>query len=216
MQPARLPYEHVVSTYTWIAPVHDLLAVVVEAQARDLAHRWAAVRDGEHVLEVAVGTGLSFHRLVQANPGGWTEGLDRTPAMLRRARQRARRSGTQRWELRQGTAYALPYPDATFDLVFNAYMFDLLPASDFLPVLREFRRVLVPGGRLVMATMTLGPAWYHQLWEALYALYPPLLGGCRGVQVLPALIDGGFVRVRRCPVSQWTFPSEVLYGRKPT
>lgn len=215
MQPARLHSDRVVPTYTWIAPVHDVLALLVEAEARSMAHHWAHVQDGEHVLEVAVGTGLSFNRLLQANPNGWTEGIDRTPAMLRRAQHRAQRSGTSRWRLRRGTAYALPFETSTFDLVFNSYMFDLLPVSDFDPVLREFLRVLRPGGRLVMANMTLGPEWYHQVWETFYALHPPLLGGCRGVRVRPFLEEAGFVYLRRAFISQRTFPSEVVYGEKP-
>jgi len=215
MQPARLDPDLVVPTYTWIAPVHDVLALLVEAEARTLAHHWADVKDGERVLEVGVGTGLSFTRLLQANPNGWTEGIDRTPAMCRRARRRAQRSGTSRWRLQQGTAYALPFPSETFNLVFTSYLFDLLPASDFDAVLREFGRVLVPGGRLVMANMTLGSEWYHQLWETIYAFHPPLLGGCRGVRVRPYLEEAGYENVRRAFVSQWTFPSEVVYGEKP-
>jgi hypothetical protein len=49
----------------------------------------------------------------------------------------------------------------------------------------------------------------------LYRLHPALLGGCRGVQTAPFLREAGFVNVHRQFVSQWTFPSEVVYGEKP-
>ena len=215
MRPARLPKSAVARTYTWIAPTHDVLAVLVEARARRLGLSWANVRDGEQVLEVAVGTGLSFRHLLRQNPSGWTEGLDLTPAMLRRAQRRAERSGHARWRLRLGDAYALPFEDAAFDLVVNSYMFDLLPVADFGPVLREFYRVLRPGGRLVQMNMTVAKHPAHRLWEGLYRLHPALLGGCRGVTVAPAFPAAGFTNVRRAYVAQLGFPSEVVYGEKP-
>ncbi|MDX1546678.1 MAG: methyltransferase domain-containing protein [Rhodothermales bacterium] len=214
MQPARLPRADVPGVYRRIAPVHDVLAVLVEARARRLGLDWAAVQDGERVLEVAVGTGLSFVHLLRQNPSGLTVGIDRTPAMLRRARRRAARYPAGRYRLEPGDAYALAYPDRHFDLVLNSYMFDMLPEDDFVPVLREFYRVLRPGGRLVMVNMTLGGRAYHRLWEWIYRIHPPLLGGCRGVAVAPALGEAGFERVRRRFVSQWTFPSEVVFGMR--
>ncbi|MEM6645643.1 MAG: methyltransferase domain-containing protein [Bacteroidota bacterium] len=215
MQPARLPKAQVRRTYTLIAPTHDWLALVVEAKARRLGIEWAGVRDGEDVLEVAVGTGLTFQALLKQNPNGRTEGLDLTPAMLRRAARRASRTGATNYALQLGDAYALPFPDASFDLVMNSYMFDLLPEEDFVPVLREYQRVLKPGGRLVMMNMTLGPRWYHQIWETIYRISPPMLGGCRGVELEPSFEAAGFTAVRRAFVSQWTFPSEVIYGERP-
>ncbi len=213
--PARLSKSAVARTYAWIAPVHDPLARLVEARARRLGLAWLDVRDGEAVLEVGVGTGLSFERLLRRNPGGWTEGVDLAPAMLRRARRRARRASTGNYALHLGDAYALDAPDAAFDAVLNSYMFDLLPADDFVPVLREFRRVLRPGGRLVQVNMTKPRRWYQRGWEWIYRLWPPLLGGCRGVEMAPSFEEAGFVNVRRRFVSQRTFPSEVVYGVKP-
>lgn len=215
MLPARLPKAAIRRTYTWIAPTHDLLAVLVEARARKLGLAWADVQDGERVLEVAVGTGLSFRALLPANPSGWTDGVDLTPAMLARARRRAERCGHARWSLGLGDAYALEVPDASYDLVLNSYMLDLLPAADFEPVLREFKRVLKPDGRLVLMNMTVGERAVERIWDALYSLWPPLLGGCRGVWAAPALEEAGFAEIRRAYVSQWTFPSEVLFARKP-
>lgn len=215
MRPARLPKSAVPRTYRRIAPTHDTLAVLVEARARRLGLTWFGARDGEILLEVAVGTGLSFKQLLRANPHGWTEGIDLTPAMLRKAHRRAERAATDCYRLRQGDAYALDAADDTFDGVLNSYMFDLLPVDDFMPVLREFKRVLKPGGRLVQMNMTPPERWYQHGWELLYRLHPALLGGCRGVRTASFLREAGFVNVRRQFVSQWTFPSEVVYGENP-
>ena len=215
MRPARLPKSAIPHTYQRIAPTHDWLAVLVEARARRLGLTWFDAQDGETLLEVAVGTGLSFQHLLRANPSGWTEGVDLTPAMLRKARRRAERAPTDRYRLREGDAYALDAPDHAYDGVLNSYMFDLLPVDDFVPVLREFKRVLRPGGRLVQVNMASAERWYQRGWETLYRLHPALLGGCRGVRTAPFLRRAGFVNVRRRFVSQWTFPSEVVYGEKP-
>ena len=94
-------------------------------------------------------------------------------------------------------------------------MFDLLPQSDFVPVLREFKRVLKPGGRLVQINMTPGEAWYNGLWEGLYRIHPALLGGCRGVLMAPFFEEAGFIHVEREYISQRTFASEVVSGEKP-
>jgi len=215
MRPARLPQAAVPRTYRWIAPLYDALARLVAARARQCGLTWFGAHDGEQLLEVAVGTGLSFQQLLRANPTGWTEGIDLAPAMLRQTRRRAARAGTDRYCFRRGTAYALAYPEATFDGVLNSYMFGLLPVEAFAPVLQEFKRVLRPGGRLVLISMTRPERWYQNAWEALYRLHPALLGGCRGVQTAPFLRAAGFVDVQRRFISQWAFPSEVVYGRKP-
>ncbi len=214
MLPARLPQKYIPTLYAWIAPTHDWLAVLVEAKARALALRWADIQEGERVLEVAVGTGLSFVHLLRSNTTGWTDGVDLSPAMLRRALRRARRAPTNRWTLRHGDAHALDFPDATFDVLINSYMFDLLPVTHFVPVLQEYKRVLKPDGRLIMINMTVGLRPVERIWEALYRLWPPLLGGCRGVLVEPFLHKAGFVNTRRRYVSQRTFPSEVLFAEK--
>ena len=213
--PARIPRERVPALYRWIAPLHDGLAVLVESRARAFAIERAGIVDGMNILEVAAGTGLTFRELLRRNPSGHTTGVDITPAMLRRARRRARRSGTTSYTLMHCDAYALDFPDAAFDLVMNSYMFDLLPETDFVPVLEEFRRVLRPGGRLVQINMTAGRAWYNRIWEGLYRLHPALLGGCRGVCMAPYLEQAGFVDVERVYISQRTFPSEVVWGTNP-
>jgi len=203
----------VAGIYQRIAPTYDLWAWLTESKARDRCLQLAALRDGEDVLEVAVGTGLAFERILAANPSGRNEGIDLTEAMLARAQKKAVKTGSENYRLRVGDAYNLDFADDSFDVLINNYMFDLLPQRDFSAVLKEFSRVLRPGGRLAMVNMTIGERWYNGIWERIYRINPALLGGCRGVFLSPQLEATGFEGVRREYLSQFTFPSEIVLGR---
>jgi ubiquinone/menaquinone biosynthesis C-methylase UbiE len=78
-------------------------------------------------------------------PGAELHGVDLTPQMLARARRRLGPGVT----LRQASARSLPYPDDHFDAVASSSMLHYLAADAPLAV-REWRRVLRPGGRLVV------------------------------------------------------------------
>jgi ubiquinone/menaquinone biosynthesis C-methylase UbiE len=212
MADAQIEKGRVADLYRKIAPSYDLWAWLTESKARNRCLELAAIKDGEHVLEVAVGTGLAFEMILEANPSGRNEGIDLTEAMLSRAEKKAAKSGSDNYRLRVGDAYDLDFPDDSFDVLINNYMFDLLPQQDFRTVLEEFKRVLRPGGRLVMISMTKGERWYNGLWERIYRINPALLGGCRGVLLLPQLEACGFGQTRREYVSQLTFPSEIVCG----
>jgi ubiquinone/menaquinone biosynthesis C-methylase UbiE len=212
MLDAKIKKEQVTAVYSRIAPIYDIWAWLTERRARARCLELAAIRDGEDVLEVAVGTGVAFVEILEANPSGHNEGVDLTPAMLMRAETRAARAGYGCYNLRIGDAYDLPFPDDSFDVVVNNYMFDLLPERDFVTVLEEFRRVLRPGGRLAMVNMTDGRHWYNGIWNRLYRVSPALLGGCRPVSLLPALQQCGFREATNEYVSQFTFPSEVIFA----
>src|SRR6056297_1035585 len=87
--------------YTALAPVYDGLVPHVSGRALALGRRWLDVRDGERILDVGTGPGRTLRALAAANPTGWTEGIDRTPAMVRRARRQLaslphRRHGVRR------------------------------------------------------------------------------------------------------------------------
>lgn len=213
MPDAGLDRAGVERAYRRIAPLYDLWAALTETRARARCLELAAVRDGEAVLEVAVGTGLAFAGLLRANPSGCTEGIDASAAMLARARARAAATGAGNYRLQRGDARALPFAAACFDVLLCNYLFDLLPERDFPAVLGEFRRVLKPGGRLVLANMTEGWRWHHGIWDLLYRLHPALLGGCRGVRLAGYLPAAGFREVQRSALSQCGFPSEVIAAR---
>jgi ubiquinone/menaquinone biosynthesis C-methylase UbiE len=215
MLDAQIRKDRVANIYRKIAPSYDLWASLTETKARNRCFDLAAIQNGEDVLEVAVGTGLMFERILAANPSGRNEGIDLTEAMLIRAERKASQSGSNNYRLRVGDAYDLDFPDDSFDVLVNNYMFDLLPQQDFLAVLEEFKRVLRLGGRLAMVNMANGTRWYNGVWEQIYRINPVLLGGCRGVSLLPVLDVCGFKHTTREYVSQMTFPSEIVYGVAP-
>jgi len=211
---ARIPPEQMVRKYNRIASIYDVFGFLMEAKARQKALDVAAIKDGEKILEVALGTGLNFVEILKRNPSGWVEGIDISVKMLERARKRISRTGCGNYKLNLCDCRRLPFEDKTFDVLMNQYLFDILPVDDFFPILSEFRRVLKDGGRIILVNMTKGENRLNQIYEEIYKLKPPLLAGCRGVFVAPFLEMLEFEKIKRQFVSQLGFPSEVVCAFK--
>jgi len=197
-------------TYTALAPVYDALVPLVSSAARTAGLAFLDVADGEHVLEVGTGPGWAFRHLVAANPTGWTEGLDATPAMLTRTQSRMETVDHNRYGLRRGTVTNLPYPSGAFDALFSAYVVDLLPSSDLGPALNELRRVLRDDGRLVLVVCAPPHRSAGRCWTHLARACPFLLGGSRPLSLDKPLQQAGFRIQARTRCRQFGFPSAVF------
>lgn len=120
-----------------------------------------APRDGDHLLEIGFGTGRLVELLVTAAPGVRVAGVDPTPTMLEVARaRRAVRAAGARVDLRLGGDVPLPWPARHFDgaAALHCFQFWLDPERS----LAELRRVLKPGGRVVLVLRDHSrrpPAW---------------------------------------------------------
>jgi len=211
---ARFTHEEIVRKYNRIASIYDLFGIMMESKARQQALEFAAIQDGEKILEVALGTGLNFIEILKRNPNGWVDGIDISVKMLDRARKRIFKTGQKNFTLHLCNCRHLPFEDGMFDVLMNQYLLDILPVEDFIPILLEYKRVLKKKGRLILVNMTKGERWVNQIYEGIYRLKPPLLAGCRGVFAQPFLEEIGFKEIQREYVSQFGFPSEVVRGIK--
>lgn len=116
------------------------------------SREWIAERALGRVLEVAVGTGRSLEFYA---PDVELTGVDLSPAMLRRARRRARELNLSA-TFRVADVEHLPFDDASFDTVVCALGLCSIPRPDV--AVREMARVLVPGGSLLLLDH-IGSSW---------------------------------------------------------
>ncbi len=215
MLPRQYSAEHVKAQYARVAWFYDAWSYLTEDKALSRCLALADVSDGMHLLEVAVGTGRLFEKLLGLNPTGVTEGIDLSPIMLGHARRRLRNVKSLSWQLQEGSAYKLPYEASSFDRLFNTFMLDLLPIEDYPQVLGEFKRVLKPGGRLMVTYFSQGQKWSNRIWPWLAKHLPSLLTGCRPIELVPALTQTGFEVMTEESLSQNTFPSTIVIAKKP-
>jgi SAM-dependent methyltransferase len=110
--------------------------------------RYARVDKDQSVLDVGTGTGVVA--ISAAQKGAKVTGLDLTPALLEQARESAVVSGLQKIAWHEGDAEALPFADASFDVVLSQFGHMFAPRPEV--AMSEMLRVLKPGGTIAFAT----------------------------------------------------------------
>ena len=110
----------------------------------------AQIQPGQRVLDLACGTATLTIAIKQAHPQATVIGIDGDPAILRRARAKAKQAGVE-IQLDEGLSYELPYTDESFDHVLSSLFFHHLTRENKLRTLTEVRRVLKPGGEFHVA-----------------------------------------------------------------
>lgn len=186
-----------------------MLGHLTAARAAMAAHLLPAA----DLLDVGSGGGGTGAQMLAAGAGAVT-GVEPSPYLLRHA---ARRYPGVRYV--QGLAEDLPFADASFDAVAVCFVLHEVPPTFTRRALREFRRVLRPGGRLAICEpsptqLQLGawPLWRLHGWRGVYfrllakRVHEPFVTAWHGMDAVAELAAAGFTAI----VDREQFPSRHL------
>lgn len=166
--------DRVRGVFTSVASRYDLMNDVMSAGIhrlwKDAMMDWLAPRPGQHLLDVAGGTGDIAFRFLARAPGARATVLDLTQSMLDEGRRRAEaESMSDRLQWVAGDAMALPFADASFDIY--TISFGIRNVTRPEVALAEAFRVLRPGGRLMVLEFSRVPvAGLRRLYD-LYSFH---------------------------------------------
>lgn len=210
VRPARDPHDPVAREYSRLARRYDRRwASYVERTVHETLRRMP-LQPRLRLLDVACGTGALLEVVAGREPGVELHGTDLSPEMLAVARSRLGEAAA----LCEASAGDLPYDDGRFDLVVSTSAFHYFrePAA----ALAEMRRVLKPGGRLIITdwcddylacricdrVLRLVDRAHHRIYDA---------AACRGLieQARFAAVDVERFRI------DWLWGMMTATGRKP-
>jgi ubiquinone/menaquinone biosynthesis C-methylase UbiE len=156
----------------WILP--PVIDYAMRHHQLDKYRRQVVADATGRVLEVGVGSGLNFP--LYGRQVEMVVGIDPSPRLLAIARRRAAAAGV-RVALVQGSAAAIPLVDHSVETVVMTWT--LCSIADPSAALREMRRVLEPGGKLVFVEHGLSPEPGVERWQhRLTPIWCHLAGGC--------------------------------------
>lgn len=206
------------ASYNRLSRWYDAIAGSTEKKYRDRGLEKLSAQPGERILEIGFGTGHCLVSLAQAvGPAGGVIGLDISDGMLVIARERLQKAGLDdRVELRLGDAANLDFIEAgSLDGVFMSFTLELFDNPEIPRVLGECHRILKPGGRIAVVSMTKTdpPGLAVRMYEWFHERVPNY-ADCRPIFARRSIEQSGFAIQDVSVASMWGLPVEIVLGRK--
>lgn len=182
-----------------------------------IAH--SQLNEVQKVFEFGCGTGRFAARLFENDlPSSATYiGIDISKTMTGLASERLAKYA-ERVQVQQsdGTMH-FPLPDNSVDRVICTYVLDILSGSDTIEFLSEASRVLNPGGKLCLASLTNGTTLLSRAvsgtWATIFRLRPSLTGGCRPIRLEERIDTRQWIVEFQKVIISFGVPSEVMVVR---
>ena len=197
--------------YSRLSSIYDLLA----ASEKKFINRGLELLkplSGETILEIGFGTGHAQLIIGEAVKTGLSAGVDLSEGMCREAQKKAAKAGlSAAVSLIRNNSLPLPFSNGVMDGVFSSFTLELFDTPQIPIVLKEFKRVLKPGGRLVVVSLSKDQPlpWMGRLYEHLHTRYPRMLD-CRPIPVQSLISGGGFEIIQAQVFSMWGIPVSIL------
>lgn len=193
----------------------DTQAFYEDAALDDLvAH--AAFEQAASVFELASGTGRFALRLLSRHlPSTATYlGTDLSSTMIDLATQRIAPYAERAKVIQSDGAMQFPLPDHSVDRVVCVYLLDILSEDDARQAIAEAHRVLQPGGKLCLASLTEGVTAASRivsgLWSQIFRLRSSLVGGCRPIRLEPYFEPANWSLDHHNVIVKFGVPTEVI------
>jgi ubiquinone/menaquinone biosynthesis C-methylase UbiE len=161
----------------------------------------AAPAPGEKVLDVGCGTGTLAIAIKPRVGAGEVHGIDASPEMIQVAKEKSAKDGSD-IDFRGALIEAIPFPDASFDLVTSSLMLHHLPDNLKAKGFLQIRRVLKPGGRFMAVDFA---AHSHSPLGHLLSIFGHSRGENMVDKLTPMLKDAGFSDVEGIPTRHKNF-----------
>ena len=221
--------------YNKIAKFYDLLSERSEGPMREAGIERLDPQPGESMLEIGFGTGHSLVELARrVSPGGRVYGVDLSEEMFKLAHDLVTREGCgDHVTLYQGDVVSLPLDENSVDGIFMSFALELFDTPEIPRVLAECHRVLTPGGRLAVVSISKEQPrdLMVRAFEWTYNHFPNLLN-CRPIHARRVLEASGLTIVSsdirhmwlpldpdfrfRCGTVTHRISSRALIARVPT
>ena len=179
-----------------------------------IAH--AAFDSAHSVFEFGCGTGALASRLLQHHLPADARyiGFDISTTMVSLTQERLKLWSERARVQQSDGSPRIPESDHNFDRFVSSYVFDLLSPGFIDQLLAEAHRVLVPGGKLCLVSMTSGASPLYRAvcwgWQRLWRLNPGIVGGCHPIELSDFLRLDWWNPDHTTKVTSWGVTSEVL------
>jgi len=167
----------------------------------------ASLKEGEVVLDL--GSGAGFDCFLAANKvgkNGKVIGVDMTPAMIKKAKENAKKNGYTNVEFRQGDIEDLPVANDSVDVIISNCVINLSPNKK--RVFQEGFRVLKPGGRLIVSDIVLLKELPEGIKNSAEAYGACISGASLKNEYLKFIREAGFKEVT--VTNETSFPIELI------
>jgi len=201
--------------YDLVAPFYPMSSRLFHTHAHAKTLELLNIRDGSSVLEVAMGSGEMFQRLVRANQGGQTVGVDFSANMAAHSQAKIRQTYLGADAHCPCTdARQLPFRDGSFDALVCCYLFELLNEAHMLEAMDEMGRVIKPGGRLGLILVAQSESTFNLLYRVC-TFVAPAFWGRQVSSAMPDLLRSRDFEIEAATkIRQLYFHSRILIAKK--